>query len=216
MKRLVLICMLTLIALPLWADYGLSNVVTKQINRSSQAAEPIKMPVQEVVPKQTAKPSVSYTKTVYYPYTIHTSSWQDPSAAKQQVEKIAPKLEKVFITKIDLGAPGIWYRVDYGAFPAIKEAVARLRELVAEKVIEQGAFVGSAVPFAIEVGMYDSLEKTEKVVRELKQNDISTYVLKEDNTIYRLLCGAYPDAKSASPAYNDLKALGFNPKIMKR
>jgi len=216
MKRLVLICIMFSTALPLWADYGLSNVVTKEIHRSSPVGEMNEEPEQEVVPSQTTPPAVSYTKTLYYPYTIHTSSWQDPLDAIERVEKIRPKLGKVFITKIDLGASGLWYRVDYGIFSTIKEAVVRLRELVAEKSIEQGAFVGSTVPFAIEIGMYDTLEKAEKVAGELEQNDIITYVLKEDDTLYRLLCGAYPDAKSASPAYNDLNALGLHPKIKKR
>lgn len=223
MKRLVLICILFSISLPLWADYGLSNVVTKEIHRSSPVEQPREKPVQEIVPPQTVmpqvsdtRPEVSFTKTVYYPYTIHTSSWQDQSAAIQEVGKIRPELERVFITKIDLGTSGVWYRVDYGVFPTIKEAVVRLRELIADKVLEKGAFVGSTVPYAIEIGIYDSREKAEKIAGELEQKGIFTYTLKENDTLYRLLSGAYPDTKSASPAYNDLKAMGLHPTIKKR
>jgi len=223
MKRLVLICIMLSFALPLWADYGLSNVVTKKIHRSGPAQQPAEEPVEKAAPPQAVTPraveperEVTYTKTVYYPYTIHTSSWQDVSAAMTQIEKIRPQLEEVFITKIDLGTSGVWYRVDYGAYPTIKEAVTRLRELMAEKVLEKGAFVGSTVPYAIEIGTYESREKAEQTVRELEQENILAYTLKEHDTLYRLLYGAYPDTKSASPAYNDLKALGLHPTIKKR
>lgn len=222
MKRLIPVCILSLIALPLWAGYGLSNVVKKEIHQTNVIEEPIEEP--EQVPangpvpevQEKAPQAVTFTKTAYYPYTIHMSSWQDPSDAIEQINKMRPVLGTVFITKIDLGPSGVWYRVDYGIFHNIKDAVTRLRELVAKKVIEKGAFVGSPVPYAIEIAMYDSEDKASKFARELELKGASSYVLKESDGLYRLLFGAYPDMKSASPAYNDLKELGLSPTMKKR
>lgn len=214
MKRLILLVVLSLFALPLWADFGLSNVVTKEIHRTVIPAEPQKVPG-EKVPEEIEKP-ISFTKTAYYPYTIHMSSWQDPQDAIKQLRESRSTLETVFITKIDLGSSGIWYRVDYGVFHTIKDAVTRLRELVAKKIIEKGAFVGSTVPYTIEIGIYNNRNKAVETAQGLEEEGIITYILQESDSLYRLVSGAYPDPKSAAPAYNDLKASGINPKIKKR
>ena len=222
MKRILLICIMSLIALPLWADYGLSNVVTKEIHRAvvveqtpEETAEDVaEEPAPQVQEK--APQAVPYTKTAYFPYTIHMSSWQDPQEAIQQAQGMSPSLGTIFITKIDLGSSGVWYRVDYGVFHTIKDAVTMLRELVAKKVIEKGAFVGGQVPYAIEIGMYDTENKAMDVAKELKQKGVMPYVLKETEGLYRLLVGAYPDTKSSLPAYNDLKELGLTPTMKKR
>ena len=220
MKRLILVCILSLIALPLWADYGLSNVVTKEIHRTDVVEETPEEAVEEPAPKpqvqENAPQAVPYTKTAYFPYTIHMSSWQDPQAALEQSRQMQSSLGTVFITKIDLSSSGVWYRVDYGVFHTIKDAVTKLRELVANKVIEKGAFVGSQVPYAIEIGMYDTENKAKEAARDLDQKGIMSYVLKETDGLYRLLVGAYPDTKSAIPAYNDLKELGLTPTMKKR
>ncbi len=222
MKRILLICIMSLIALPLWADYGLSNVVTKEIHRAvvveqtpeETADDVAEEPAPQVEEK--APQAAPYTKTAYFPYTIHMSSWQDPQEAIQQAQGMSPSLGTIFITKIDLGSSGVWYRVDYGVFHTIKDAVTMLRELVAKKVIEKGAFVGGQVPYAIEIGMYDTENKAMDVAKELKQKGVTPYVLKETEGLYRLLVGAYPDTKSSLPAYNDLKELGLTPTMKKR
>ena len=220
MKRLILVCILSLIALPLWADYGLSNVVTKEIHRTVVVEETPKEAAEEPAPKpqvqENTPQSVPYTKTAYFPYTIHISSWQDPQAALEQSRQMQSSLGTVFITKIDLGPSGVWFRVDYGVFNTIKDAVTSLRELVAKKVVEKGAFVGSQVPYAIEIGMYDTENKAKEAARDLDQKGVASYVLKETDSLYRLLVGAYPDTKSAIPAYNDLKELGLTPTMKKR
>jgi hypothetical protein len=41
LKRLMLLVVFLLVSLPLWADYGLSNVVTKQLDRNQQKEQPV-------------------------------------------------------------------------------------------------------------------------------------------------------------------------------
>lgn len=218
MKRLILVGILSLVAIPLWADFGLSNMVTKEIHRSVVPAESTMNTMEQPVPEAQDKVEqpVSYTKTAYYPYTIHISSWQSQQEALLQYKGKRSLLGTVFITKIDLGASGIWYRVDYGVFPTIKDAVERLRELRVQKIISEGAFVGGSVPYSIEVGMYGSEDKALSLYKELEDKGVITYVMKESEGLYRVLAGAYPDTTSASPAYNDLMSLGLTPTIKKR
>ncbi|MBN1635231.1 MAG: SPOR domain-containing protein [Deltaproteobacteria bacterium] len=203
MKRIILTLVIVFIALPLWADFGVSNVVTKEIKQlSAPAIEPAL--------------GAEYVKTSFYPYTIHLSSWQDPNVALSQVEKNEDLISGVFITKIDLGSSGIWYRVDYGIFQTIKEAVLFLRELQEQKTIDEGAFVGSSVPYTIEINVFDSREKAFSEASRLKALGIATYLVEENEKYYRVLFGAYPDMNSARLAHDDLYSLGLKPKITKR
>ncbi len=215
MKRCVLICAMYLMAAPLWAGYDLSNTVTREIHRGPVIEEVQDEPLKKPAPEKPAV-AVSPAKTVYYPYTIHLSSWQDPKEAYLQIEKMQSRLDTLFITKIDLGASGVWHRIDHGIFPTIKDAVARLRELKAKNVIDKGAFVGSQVAYAIELGTYESVQEANGDARELKAQGMVPYVIRERNSVFRLLLGAYPDEKSAAPAMEDLKALGFDPIFKKR
>lgn len=219
MKRCVLMCVLLLTALPLWAGYGLSNVVTREIQRGpvieEVAEEPAAMPevqpaVQEIPP---AQPAVSAAAR---PYTIHLSSWRNRGEALREMEEIRSRLDTIFVTKIDLGPSGVWYRVDHGMFPTIREAVARIRDLKSRGVIDRGAFVGGEVGLAIELGTYESMEEAQEEAQELALSGIASYIVREGNAVFRLLVGAYHDEKSAVPAMEDLRALGYSPVLKKR
>ena len=213
-----MMCTLFLIAFPAWADWGLSNVVRKEIHRTNPVT-----PVQsgQELPAETPAPAaqaqdIPYTKTINYPYTIHLSSSQDLSQTHRQIEVMRRKLEMVFITKINLGAPGTWYRIDYGAFSNIKEAVLKLQDLKSKGIVDADAFVGGAVPYAIELGIYKSQQEAQAAARDISRKGLVPYVVKEKDDLYRLLSGAYPDEKSAAPALSDLAALNLQPVLKKR
>jgi septal ring-binding cell division protein DamX len=231
MKRILLICTMFLMALPAWADWGLSNVVRKEIHKTypvgaSPAADAQTKPAEAPAPASasTSAPApavqpqdIPFTKTTHYPYTIHLSSSQDISQTRKQIEITQRRLaEMVFVTKINLGAPGTWYRIDYGAFSNIKEAVLKLQELKGKGLVAKDAFVGGAVPYAIELGMYKSQQEAQAAAGKLAPKGVVPYVVREKNDLYRLLNGAYPDEKSAAPALNDLMSLNLQPTLKKR
>ena len=221
MKRSIMVCILLMGALPLWADSGLSNVVRKEIHRTmppAQApAETIQetraQPVQEAIREQKA---ASFTKAANYPYTIHLASFENPNDAARRLERLKSKLDMLFVTKIDLGAPGVWYRLDYGAFPNIKEAVGKLQELKSKGLVEQGSFVGGSVAYAIEIGVYSSRQEAQSRAKALAGKGVAGYIIQERKDLYRLLSGAYPDEKSAAPALDDLASLNFAATVKKR
>ncbi|HOS96146.1 MAG TPA: SPOR domain-containing protein [Deltaproteobacteria bacterium] len=232
MKHLILVVLFCLAAHPLWADYGLSNVVTRQIDRGQQPARmpmpvsgdmvvtppaaPAQTPAQEPVQKAPEAAPVKFKKTVFYPYTVHISSWQNKKDALNYYRNKIQVMDQVFITKIDLGATGIWYRVDHGLFMSQKDASARLSDLQARGLVDAETFIGSAVPYAIEIGIFGDRASAAEEAARLNKNGIIPYIVKESDTVYRLLNGAYPGEKSAGPALEDLVAMGLKPRVTKR
>lgn len=228
MRHLILVVLFCLAAHPLWADYGLSNVVTKQMDRSQQPAQspkpassdmvvtPPAAPAQEPAQKVPEAAPVTFKKAVFYPYTVHISSWQNKKDALNYYRKKVQVMDQVFITKIDLGATGIWYRVDHGLFMSQKDASARLNDLQARGLIDAESFIGSAVPYAIEIGIFTDRASAADEAARLNKNGIIPYIVKESGTVYRLLSGAYPGEKSARPALEDLMAMGLKPRVTKR
>jgi len=227
LRRLMLFVVFCLAALPLWADYGLSNVVIKQVDRnqpkqsaadetSAPQAAPDKIPVQ-VSPVEASSHSVpQFKKSNFYPYTYHISSWQNKKDALAQYKQKFHKLDGVFITKIDLEATGVWYRIDVGAFSTRNEAGARMKDLQARGIIDTEAFIGSSVPLAIEIGIYSDKSDALKVADKLYGEGIVPYVMKESGSVFRLLAGAFPSSKSAYPELEDITAMGLESKITKR
>lgn len=233
MKRSIMICILLMGALPLWADSGLSNVVRKEIHRSGNStntppvqapaatiqetrAQPVLPSVQPVQEAFKEQKKVSFTRAANYPYTIHLASFENPNDAARRLERLKPRMDMLFVTKIDLGAPGVWYRLDCGAFPNIKEAVAKLQELKSKGLVEQGSFVGGSVAYAIEIGAYPSRQEAQARAKALVEKGVTGYILQGTDDLYRLLSGAYPDENSAAPALEDLSALNFAATVKKR
>jgi cell division septation protein DedD len=217
-----------LVSLPLWADYGLSNVITKHIDRNQQKEQPLaaveKMsaPVpaksaEPASPDKTPTPAVpQFKKSAFYPYTIHISSWQTEKDAFAQYQQKYQKLDSVFITKIDLGPTGIWYRIDVGAYSADNEATTQMKDFQDAGVIDTESFIGSSVPYAVELGVLPDRAQAQKTADKLRGKGVVTYIMKESDSAYRVLSGAFPNRKSSEPALNDLAALGLHAKITKR
>ena len=228
MKRLILFVVFFVVSSPLWADYGLSNVVTEQIDRNQQKEQstaalekmtaPVALPGAEPAPagKLPAPGVVQFKKSAFYPYTIHISSWQTNKDALGQYKQKFQKLDGVFITKIDLGPSGIWYRIDIGSFSTDNEAIKRMKDLQDAGVIDSEAFIGSSVPYTIELGILPDRDQAKKMADKLRSAGVVTYIMKESGSAYRVLCGAFPSRKSSEPALNDLAALGLHAKITKR
>ncbi|HNQ85845.1 MAG TPA: SPOR domain-containing protein [Deltaproteobacteria bacterium] len=228
MRRLsLLVAWFCLVSMPVWADYGLSNVVEEQIDRSQLPGESLPVPPDEMTPvapvhdqaqpvKKPEESAPQYKKTEFYPYTIHISSWQSKKDALNHQKRQSRDLKPVFITKIDLGATGIWYRVDYGNFTSKGAATARMNDLMARGVIDAESFIGSAVPYTIELGVFRDEQGAAGEAGRLREKGVVTYIMREADSVFRLLSGAYPGQKSAGPALEDFVALGLQPKIAKR
>jgi hypothetical protein len=201
-RKIIMTLIIVFISLPALAELGLSNVVEKEIQRAPampQKQHPIK-----------------YVKETFYPYTIHMSSWRDPALAIERMDSLRLMLRPTFITKIDLGEKGVWYRVDYGLFTTIKDAVEKSRELQGAKIANKSAFVGTPVPYAIKVGTFETEEQALAEQSRLRSLGAISYIVEGSERCFRLLVGAYPDKDSTKLVQNDLGAIGITFKITKR
>lgn len=246
MKRILsLMVILSLAPLALWAEYGKSNVMHKEIHRPAQtaapvpAAKPALTPAVKPTPVPAVKPAAVPTvkpgpaaapanlapeqpkracpQNVYYPFTIHIISSQDLKAARKELERMQSSLGEVFITKTDLGPQGIWYRVDYGAFVAAKDAAAKMKELQGKGVIAEDAFMGGQVPYAIELATLDAQDQA-GIARELSRYQklgLTVYRIEEQGCL-RLLTGAFAETRNAARVLTEIQRLGVNAKIAKR
>jgi hypothetical protein len=217
MRWMLLVLFICLIPFTLWAGYGKSNVLQKEIRRTPLVAEPIP----EQAPPSTpggGPEKKDCTKNVYYPFTIHILSSQDLNAVKKEMERMKPALRAVFITKANLGVSGTWYRLDYGFFMAAKDAVLKMRELQKNNIIDKGAFIGGPVPYTIELGTFNAKERdlAAQETDRLKRLGVTTYLMEESGGCLRLLTGAFPEMKNANLVLAEVKKLGLNPKIAKR
>jgi cell division septation protein DedD len=83
-------------------------------------------------------------------------------------------------------------------------------------IIDTESFIGSSVPYTIELGVLPDRDQAQKTADKLRGVGVVTYIMKESDSAYRVLSGAFPNRKSSGPALNDLAALGLHAKITKR
>jgi hypothetical protein len=188
---------------------------TTPVPPEASPVPPVIVPQPPEASPQPAKTS-GYQKTMYYPYTVHITSLKNQKNALSSYQKDFQKLDMAFITKIELEDKGVWYRIDYGSFASNKEAVKKMEELKSKGILrEKTAFVGQAMPYTIELGAYGKGEAM-KQTRMLQEKGQVPYIIKEPGGVYRVVIGAYPDEKTALPAYKELQSLNLPAKIVKR
>ena len=270
MKRVFLAALsIALFCQPLWAGYGLSNVVklgikpvpaepaaaspaeTKPVEPTVKAPQPPKAPVAKPVivkpapapvrpqvkaakvkptpkpqprphvvqrAKQAVRPAASKPCAVAaggYPFAVHLSSWRDQAKAVQELEKLGGRVQQIFITKIDLGSRGVWYRVDCGLAVNREVAEARRRTVMRSGLVDKDSFVGEA-PYTVELAQVDGLEQAHARQAEFRSQEVFTYLIGMGGQRFRVACGAFADAGSAQAVLNDLAALKIEAKLVRR
>lgn len=178
---------------------------------------PAVLPLAPPAASPEASRTSTYQKAVFYPYTVHLSSYRSQNDALKAWQEQYRKLDAAFITKIDLGGNmGIWHRIDYGTFQDSKTAVGKIDELKKTGFIrKEKAFIGSTAPYTLELGVFGK-DEAQSLVQQLVEKGQIPYLIREQGEAYRVVIGAYPDEKSALPAVRDLKAMDLQPKIVKR
>jgi cell division septation protein DedD len=189
------------IASPALAEFGLSNIVEKEI--ATVPADPQKSNI------------ITCDKKIFYPFTIHLSTWDSNFRATEEMSKLGSSMGAAFITKIDDKEKGALYRLDYGIFSEEKEATDKLAEMQKAKIASPEAFVGTT-PYTIEMGVF-TLEQDAVIQKiRLKGTNIVSYIIKESNGCYRVLVGAYPDKESARTTFWEIRSKGQGSNIAKR
>jgi VCBS repeat-containing protein len=151
----------------------------------------------------------------FYPYTIRVSSYKDREAANQIAIKFRQKGDSMFISygQTKDGTPV--HDVFFGFYRNFEESQ------MAALALERRHFKNIEMikmPYAIQMGVFDSYTALVKKENELISKGYLTYSVPDriDNSNIRLLIGAYPTEKAAERFVEELKSNGFSPFIVKR
>ncbi len=151
-----------------------------------------------------------------YPYAVHLSSWRDQAQAVQELNRIGGRVPQAFLTKIDLGPRGVWYRIDCGLCVSPAVAESRRQRILRSGLIDSGSFVGAPMPLTVELGQAENLTAAHARQAELREQKVYTYLIGQGSGRYRIVCGAYPDTASASALLNDLATLKIEARLVRR
>lgn len=150
-----------------------------------------------------------------YPYTIQVSS----DRKKESSYRIAMGLRKqgdlAFTSHAHIPRKGNWYRVFIGFYGTLEEA-----QKAASKW-KRGKFPDAWVvrlPYTVQVGLYDEIQKIEKLEADLQKKGYISYRIPDpqDNGKIRLLIGAFKAEKETAKLSAKLKEEGFESKVVFR
>ncbi|KPA14856.1 repeat protein [Candidatus Magnetomorum sp. HK-1] len=172
---------------------------------------------QDYRPKKSFSPllSIDTAKKDYYPYTIRVSSYMNREAANQVAIKFRQKGDSMYISYSQTKEGTPLHDVFFGFYRNFEEAQ------MAALALERRRFKNIEMikmPYAVQVGIFDSYTALVKKENDLMTKGYLTYSIpdRKDNSNIRLLVGAYPTEKAAEKIVTELKSNGFQPVIVKR
>ena len=145
-----------------------------------------------------------------YLYSIRIASYnkeEDASKALIQEQKAGLPL---YLAKVYLGSKGVWWRLFAGYYYDREAAMAA----VAEHNLKDAQIVKT--PYANLIGTFSSEAEMADLFKRLDAKGYSPYVIKDADDRFRLITGAFITKKGAQDQQRDLKADGFDSKIVER
>jgi cell division septation protein DedD/predicted transcriptional regulator len=151
----------------------------------------------------------------FYPYTIRVSSYKDREAANQIAIKFRQKGDSMYVSygQTKDGTP--IHDVFFGFYRNFEESQ------MAAIALERRHFKNIEMikmPYAVQVGVFDSYTELVKKENDLISKGYLTYSIPDrvDNSNIRLLVGAYPTKKATEMIVEELKVNGFSSIVVKR
>jgi cell division septation protein DedD len=158
------------------------------------------------------------------PYSLHLSSWNTRKKAQKMVRAHKQAGLKAYLTKIDLGNKGIWWRVSSGRYETEEEALkVKIDHGFSDAIIRKTAYpalVGTyaskdemqaairklrepapSVPYSLHLSSWNTRKKARKMVRVHKQAGLKAYLTKIDlgnkGIWWRVFSGCYETEEEA-------------------
>ncbi|HEY9161709.1 MAG TPA: SPOR domain-containing protein [Desulfomonilia bacterium] len=197
------------------AGYGKSNIMEKQI---SPPSPDLSVTAREVKPGKASpglKEEIPCRSQPFHPFTIHLEMNQYKETALEAADVYANSIGQTFITKTPVSNTA-WYSVDHGAFESAKDAVTRMQELKAAKLIPKDAYVGAPMPYGVELATAATRENAIKEVRRVRKSGVSAYVIQQNDKCFRVMYGAYPNEDVAGFYEKEIRSLGLSARVAPR
>jgi cell division septation protein DedD len=174
-----------------------------------------KIRVEKIKAQQAYEGQGTSTEPEFYPYTIHVSSYQDVEKANSLAMMLKKKGLLAFTCPTQIPGKGEYYRIFVGFFRTFKETRAAASKLKGQKNLYP---LEAKMPYAIQVGIFDSDQERKKLEAELLSKSYLAYSIPEmpKKNKARLLIGAFRKEKDAEGLTIALQKEGFEAKVVKR
>lgn len=111
--------------------------VKEEAPKAAVKAEPAKPAVKKEAPKAAAKPAPAAEKKAEASgktgeYYVQLASFKSLDLAKEEFQRMSPKVNDLQLVQVDLGEKGVWYRLRCGTPLAYDKALARAEEIKAK------------------------------------------------------------------------------------
>ena len=177
---------------------------------TSAAAAPAAAPAVATATPTPALPAVKPKPVVPYPYSIRLASYDKEKIALKALTRHQHAGLSPYLTKVNLGSKGVWWRMFTGYYPDREAAKAA----VAEHNFKDAQIIKT--PYASLIGTFSSEAEMDDLFKRLDAKGYSPYVIKDADDHFRLITGAFVSKKGAQDQHRDLKTDGFDSKIVER
>jgi SPOR domain len=150
-----------------------------------------------------------------YPYTIHVSSYKNQDDANGVAIKLREKGLPAFVCPAQLPTRGEFHRIFIGFYSTFRETRKAALKLKGAKNLYP---LEMKMPYAIQVGTFNSDQKLKKLEADLQSKTYLTYAVPDTTANHRtkLLFGAFQTAKEAAIFIKKLQNEGFEAKVVTR
>lgn len=161
------------------------------------------------------KKKVGFGKQGAYPYTIHVSSFKSKDVANSVAIKLREKGLPAFVCPVQIPNRGKFHRVFIGFYSTFRETRKAALKLKGVKNLYP---LEAKMPYAIQVGTFNSDQKLKKLEADLQSKTYLTYAVHDATANHgtKLLFGAFRTAKETAIFAKMLQNEGFEAKVVKR
>lgn len=161
------------------------------------------------------KKRVKLGKQGAYPYTIHVSSFKNKHVANSVAIKLREKGLPAFVCPVQIPNRGEFHRIFIGFYSTFRETRKAAQKL---KGVKNLFPLEAKMPYAIQVGTFNSDQKLKKLEAGLQSKTYLTYAIPDATANHRskLLFGAFRTAEETAIFTQKLQNEGFEAKMVTR
>lgn len=167
-------------------------------------------PVTPAVATTVLPPAPPTIKPEPYPYSIRLASFNKFKFVLKGLSQYRQKDLSPYFAKVNLGHKGVWWRLFTGYYPSREAARASMKEhkLEGTQVIKTA--------YANLAGTFSNKNEMNEIFKRLDSKGYSPYIIKDAENHLRLFTGAFITQKGVQDQNHDLKADGFDCKVVER
>jgi cell division septation protein DedD len=184
-----------------------------KIAKSSSTESQVK--TETITPQQESRQNLASTAQNACPYTIHVSSYENREESNCLAMKLRQEDIPAFVCPAQIPGKGEYHRVFVGFYMTLTETRKAASKLRGKKDLHP---LEAKMPYAIQVGTFDSDQELEKLEADLRSKAYLAYSIPgtPESHKHRLLIGAFRTEKEAAGLTKKLQQEGFKAEVVRR